>query len=153
MGVNLQITAIICAPLERVYALSVDIDRASEWLPADVKTEKLTEGPIRVGTRYRETRPILGRSDTGVYEVTILDPPKRSEVFTDGTRGSAGRGLFRFRLEYEPVTENSTRVTLSGSVTGLGCLGVIAAPLVRRIMRRNMVADLAGLKAWIERQR
>jgi uncharacterized protein YndB with AHSA1/START domain len=64
---QLEIREVIRAPLERVYALSTDIDRAREWLPSEVLTEKLTDGPLRVGTRYRETRPIRGRLDTPIY--------------------------------------------------------------------------------------
>jgi carbon monoxide dehydrogenase subunit G len=144
--VHLEIREVVRAPLERVYALSTDIDRAREWLPPQVRTEKLGEGPLRVGTRYRETRPILGRLDTQVYEVTVLDPQRRSEVLADGRQGR-----FRFRLDYEAIDASTTRLTLSGEATGLGCLGVLAAPLVRRVMRHNMAIDLAGLKSWIER--
>ena len=143
-GVRLEIREVIQAPLERVWALSTDIDRAGEWLPKEVVVEKLTEGPARLGSRYKETRPVLGRRDIRVYEITILDAPRRSEVF-------AAEGGFRFRLDYEAVDASTTRVTMSGTVTGLGCLGVIAAPLIRRVMRKNMAVDLAGLKAWIER--
>jgi len=52
---ELRITETIHAPLERVFSLTNDIDRAMEWLPAGVRIEKLTEGPVRVGSRYRET--------------------------------------------------------------------------------------------------
>ena len=141
---KLEIHDVVRAPIERVYALSTDIDRAGEWLPKDVVVEKLTDGPARVGTRYRETRPVLGRRDVRVYEITILDAPRRSEVF-------AAEGGFRFRLDYEALDASTTRLTMTGTVTGLGCLGVLAAPLVRRVMRKNMALDLAGLKAWIER--
>ncbi|HEX7898034.1 MAG TPA: SRPBCC family protein [Planctomycetota bacterium] len=140
---KVEIGDVIRAPLERVWALSTDIDRAGEWLPKHVVVEKLTEGPARVGSRYRESRPILGRRDVRVYEITILDAPRRSEVF-------AAEGGFRFRVDYE-ARGASTAVTMSGDVTVLGCLGVVAAPLVRHVMRRNMAVDLAGLKAWIER--
>lgn len=137
--------AVVRAPLERVFALSTDIDRSREWLPKDVVTEKLTEGPARVGSRYRETRPVLGRLDSRVYEITVLDVPRRAEVL------SSGGGEFRFRMDYEALDASTTRVTMTGSVEGLGCLGVVAAPLIRHVMRKNMDVDLAGLKAWIER--
>ncbi len=147
-----RFTETIKAPLEKVFALANDIDRAMEWLPAGIRIEKLTEGPLRAGTRYRETRKVLGRFDTEIYEVTVYDPPHRSEVFADGRQGTAGRGEFRFRIDFAPEGSGATRVTLSGSVSRLGCLGLVMYPVIRGILRRHSVADLAGLKAWIERQ-
>jgi len=150
--VEIRLTETIRAPIERVFALTNDIDRAEEWLPAGVKIEKLTDGPTRAGSRYRETRKVLGRLDTEIYEITVCDPPNRSEAVADGTKGTAGRGLFRFRIEFSPAGPHATRVDLTGTVTRMGCLGVIAYPLIRSVLRGHSAADLAGLKAWIERQ-
>ena len=149
---DFQLTETIHAPLDRVFSLANDIDRAMEWLPRGVRIEKLTEGPVRVGTRYRETRRILGRDDTEIYEVTAYDPPHRSEVGADGSKGTAGRGLFRFQIDFAAAGPEATRVVLSGSATRLGCVGIVLYPVVRGIMKKHIVADLAGLKAWIEKQ-
>lgn len=149
---NFTFTETIHAPLDRVFALANDIDRAMEWLPAGVRIERLTEGPVRVGTRYRETRRILGRDDSEIYEVTAYDPPHRSEVRADGSQGTAGRGIFRFRIDFASAGAKETRVVLNGSATGLGCLGIVLYPVVRGIMKKHIIADLSGLKAWIEKQ-
>ena len=149
---DFRLTETIQAPLDRVFALANDIDRAMEWLPGGVRIEKLTEGPVRLGTRYRETRRILGRDDTEIYEVTAYDPPNRSEVSADGSQGTAGRGLFRFQIEFAAAGPNATRIVLHGSATRLGCVGVVFYPVVRGIMKKHIVADLAGLKHWIERK-
>lgn len=149
---HFTITETIKAPLERAFALTNDIDRAMEWLPAGVRIEKLTDGPTRLGSRYRETRRILGRDDTEIYEITVYDPPNRSEVFADGRQGSAGRGEFRFRIVFEAAGPDATRVTLTASATRLGCAGVLLYPVVRSILKKHTIADVAGLKSWIERQ-
>ena len=149
---NFTFTETIQAPLDRVFALANNIDRSMEWLPKGVRIENLTPGPVRLGSRYRETRRILGRDDTEFYEVTAYDPPRLSEVTSDGTQGTAGRGLFRFRIEFSSAGPDATRVALHGSATRLGCLGVVMYPVVRGIMKKHIVADLSGLKAWIEKQ-
>jgi carbon monoxide dehydrogenase subunit G len=147
-----RFTELLHVPLERAFALTNDLDRAMEWLPAGVRIEKLTPGPTRLGSRYRETRRILGRDDTEIYEVTIYDPPHRSEVCADGTKGTAGRGEFRFRVDFAAAGPSATTVTLVATATRLGCGGLLLYPVVRGIMRRHSVADLAGLKAWIEKE-
>ena len=144
---QIALQAVVRAPLEQVYARSIDFDRVAEWVPPGVRVERLTDGPLRVGFRYRETRPILGRLDTQVYGVTVLDPLRRSEVVADSPRGR-----FRLCLDYEAVDAATTRLTLVGEASGLGCLGILAAPLVRHVLRKNMTADLEGLKSWIERK-
>ena len=149
---EIRIIETIHAPVEKVFALTNDIDRAMEWLPNGVRIEKLTEGPLRLGTRYRETRRILGREDVEIYEVTALDPPRRSEIQADGTQGTAGRGRFRFSVEFEAAGDSATRVALIGSATQLGCLGVVMYPVIRGILKRHSIDDLAALKSWIERQ-
>ena len=147
-----HLTEFIKAPRDKVFALTNDLDRVMEWLPAGVLIEKLTPGPLRVGTRYRETRRILGRDDTEIYEVTVHDPPNRSEIVADGRQGTAGRGEFRFRVDFSEAGPEATKVTLTSSASRLGCVGVILYPVIRGIIRKHTVADLAGLKSWIERQ-
>ena len=134
------------------FALTNDIDRAMEWLPPGIHIEKLTPGPTRAGSRYRETRKILGRVDTEIYEVTVHDAPKRSEVCADGAKGTAGRGLFRFRIDFFAAGPDATRIELTASATRLGCVGVVLYPVIRGILKRHTIADIAGLKSWIERQ-
>lgn len=147
-----SVSSTINAPMEKVFALVADIDRAGEWMPADARVERLTEGPLRVGSRYRETRPVMGRIDTEEYEITVFDPPNLIEVYADGRKGTAGRGEFRIQIFLDREGPGATKVTMYGFVTRMGCLGVIAYPLIRGIMRKHLVADLAAVKAWIERQ-
>ena len=142
---RLEISDVVKAPVARVFELATDIDRAREWLPPDVRTVKLTDGPTRVGSRYRETRKILGRDDTQVYEITLLDAPKRAEVCANGKQGE-----FRFRLDFEPVDDHTTRLIMSGTTARMGCIGFFFAPIIRHVMRKDMAGDLAALKRWIE---
>lgn len=63
-------------PVDEVFAYLSDPDRLHEWQgTTDVRV--LTDGPVGVGTRIRETREILGRKLTQTVEVTDHDPPRR----------------------------------------------------------------------------
>jgi len=147
-----RISGSISAPMGKVFALITDIDRAREWMPPDATVQRLTEGPLRVGTRYRETRTVMGKPDTEEYEVTAFDPPNMVEVYADGTKGTAGRGGFRIQVFLDHQPNGATKVTMKGFVSRMGCLGVIAYPVIRGIMRKHLLADFAAVKAWIERQ-
>jgi len=65
-------------PPEVVFAVLTDIGRLPEWQASAVSAE--AEGPVREGTRIRETRRLLGREYRVVHEVTAFDPPHRFDV-------------------------------------------------------------------------
>lgn len=66
----------IAAPPERVFEIVTDLRNAPTRVKAITKLEVLTPGPIRKGTRFRETRTLFGRDATEEMEVTVLDPPR-----------------------------------------------------------------------------
>ena len=53
-------------PPDRVFAALTDLARGAEWRPGFLGIERLTEGDFGVGTEWRETRKVFGR--------TALDP-------------------------------------------------------------------------------
>ena len=61
---------------EEVFALATDFGKAAEVIRAVEKVELLTDGPIGVGTRFLETRTILGHATTQEIEVTAFEPPR-----------------------------------------------------------------------------
>jgi uncharacterized protein YndB with AHSA1/START domain len=64
------------APPERVFALASNFPHAAEHVSGIARVEMLTEGPVGVGTRFRETRVMFGREATEEMEVTAFDPPR-----------------------------------------------------------------------------
>lgn len=147
-----SISGSINAPIEKVFALIADIDRAREWMPSDATVQRITDGPLRVGSRYRETRPVMGKMDTEEYEITAFDPPNLIEVYADGAKGTAGRGGFRIQIFFDRQGPGATQVKMKGFVSRMGCLGIIAYPVIRGIMRKHLKADFAAVKSWIEKQ-
>ncbi|MEM1329374.1 MAG: SRPBCC family protein [Planctomycetota bacterium] len=71
------------APVDRVFAMSCDFENAVNVIEAIKKVEMLTDGPVRVGTRFRETRVMFGRETTEEMEVTALTPGKSYEISAD----------------------------------------------------------------------
>jgi hypothetical protein len=49
------------------------------WNYAIVETKKVSPGPVRVGTTYRQTRSAPSRSEEA-FEVTVFEPTSRLEI-------------------------------------------------------------------------
>ena len=67
----------IAAPPDVVFATMADIARWPEFIGGIERVELLTDGPVRVGTRFRETRTMFGRSASEEMTVAELAPPHR----------------------------------------------------------------------------
>ena len=71
----IRVTKHISAPRERVFQLATDFGRLAEFIDGIDKSESLTEGPVRVGSRFRETRIMFGKEATEEMEITAFDEP------------------------------------------------------------------------------
>ena len=68
-----------------VAKIMFDPDCEDQWCGNLVKAEKLTEGPIGVGTRVRHGAEILGLTVPFVTEVTAFEPDRRMDMkFVEG---------------------------------------------------------------------
>ena len=77
------------APLDKVFSAATDIPRWPERIRGIEKVELLTDGPMALGTRFRQTRTFLNRQATEEMEVTAFDPPNAYAVGTKNlSRGS-----------------------------------------------------------------
>ena len=72
----ITVVKIIDAPLDRVFEVFTDLPGTPGRISAITKLEVLTDGPIGVGTRWRETRVMFGREATETMEITAIDPPR-----------------------------------------------------------------------------
>lgn len=61
---NLVIEKIINAPIERVYEHLIDLEHWPENIEGITNVEKHTEGPVRDGTEFSETRVMFGKPHT-----------------------------------------------------------------------------------------
>ncbi|MEK4909637.1 SRPBCC family protein [Niallia sp. FSL M8-0099] len=66
-------SVIICEPIEEVFAYFADMANASEYMNKVVSTEKLTNEPIGVGTKYKEIRNVRGNTVSTEIEYLTFD--------------------------------------------------------------------------------
>jgi carbon monoxide dehydrogenase subunit G len=151
MAVKFSSTMEIAAPPDSVFDAFVEIERAGEWMPNVARIDRLDDGPMRVGSEWRETRTMMRREATEQFEVTELLRPTRFGLRVDGRKGSMGRGEFRFLYVLEP-TEKGTRLTLEGEVEMPGLFFKLFAKLLVLPFRKGCESDLKALARHLERQ-
>ena len=61
----------IAAPIERVWALTLDVESWPKHTPTITRIERLDLGPIAVGSAARITQPALGER---IWTVTTIEP-------------------------------------------------------------------------------
>ena len=144
MAIQQEHTVVIERPIEEVFAFVTDPDNVSLWQSTSLATEKTSEGPVGVGTTFRDTSKFLGRRIESDYEVTENEPPNRQCMrITSGPIPGSGCYLL------EPTDGGSTRFTQNFEAD-VGGFFRLAEPLVGRAIRRQMEADMATLKDLLE---
>ena len=66
----ITVTDILAAPVEDVFKAFTDLEHQAGRVSGIKGIEVLTTGGFRLGTRWRETREVLGRTDDAEMEVT-----------------------------------------------------------------------------------
>ena len=61
---DITVSTHVYAPLERVFEVYTQIDKAAERIPGITDLEVLSEGPFGEGTRWRETRVMFKKKAT-----------------------------------------------------------------------------------------
>jgi carbon monoxide dehydrogenase subunit G len=103
----------INAPVEKVWALIDKLEEWHQWMPSIKKIEKVSEGPLTVGSQLSVTAKVSRLTVNLLMTITEF-VPQRSVVM----QGKAlGTNLIRF-YTFEPVN-GKTKVTIGGEVSGL----------------------------------
>jgi len=111
----------INAPVKRTWALIDRLEEWPRWMPSIKKIERVSKGPLAVGSQLAVTAKVSGFMVPLLMTITEL-VPERTVVM----KGKAlGTNLTRF-YNLEPVN-GRTKVTIGGDVSGalawLACRG------------------------------
>ncbi len=137
----------IARPPAEVFAYATDLRNATDWIPELTKVELVTEGPIRPGSRFRETRRVKGREHSAIIEVTEHQPHGPPLRHAGTSRVAGVEATYRYTFNPE---RDGTRVDLAASVRALGFFGRFLVGMVARAME-NMDGDqLERLKVAVE---
>jgi uncharacterized protein YndB with AHSA1/START domain len=134
---------LINRPVEMVFDYVADQRNELAYNPRMVRSEKITEGPIGVGTRFRATARSGRRAMEMLIEITEYDRPRRL-----GSRTTMSSVDVNGGLTFEPA-DGETRMSWSWEVSPHGPLRLLA-PFVARLGRRQEQTIWTGLKARVE---
>ncbi len=130
-------------PPEEVFAFAANLENLPRWLPQIRQVEKLTDGPIRPGTVFRETRQFGRRTAQADIEIVVHEPPLRHSA-----RGRFPGGEAVYHYTFTP-DEGGTRVEMVADVRG-GWGSVLLIPLLVRTMQQQDGDQLERLKMAME---
>ncbi len=144
----IAISTQVNAPVDRVFDLFSDLRNAPGRIKAIKKLEVLTDGPIRKGTRFRETRIMFNKEDTVEMEVTEFEPGRS---YTIG--GNSCGCEFAWTLRFAP-SGSATNVEMEMRTRAVSLFAKIMSPLSKLMMgpmmKKCMEQDMADLRAIAE---
>jgi len=91
---QIEVSESVARPPAQVFAAASDFAHAASRISGILRVEMLTEGPVGVGTRFRETRKMFGKEASEVMTVAEFEPPRRY-VLTAESHGCRYRSEIR----------------------------------------------------------
>jgi carbon monoxide dehydrogenase subunit G len=76
-------------PIEAAFAYVADFANSQEWDPGVATAERIDDGPVGVGARYRLGVHLGGRVAPMEYEISVFEPPHRVVLLGSGSGVSA----------------------------------------------------------------
>ena len=144
---TIAVSTRIEAPLTRVFDRFTDLDRAAEYVSGIVAVERFTDPPFGIGSRWRETRRVLGHLDSAEMEVTQFS---RYRGFTISHQKAGLRIDTAFSFE---AAGTGTLVAVEFSLDGSQVPAALLTPLnwvIAGKVRHVLHEDLSDLKAGLE---
>lgn len=142
----------IAAPPAVVWEVLTDLDQAQRRLSQVTDLQVISDGPYAVGTRWRETRRMMGASDTQELVVVENDPLRRTV-----TAAVDASTTYRTTMLLESLDESAATlltVTFTASVddpTRLQRLALsVVGPLGLKLTERSIRVELDDIAAAAE---
>ena len=137
-----EATIHINRPVEQVFTFLADTKNLRSWQSGLVENEQLTEGPLRVGSRFREVRRTGPRNSEIQAEITVFEPNKR---FATKTLTKP-----QVTVSYTFDEENGgTRITYKFVMITSGFMRLLER-LIAGSMKKNTDSDFEKLKRILE---
>jgi carbon monoxide dehydrogenase subunit G len=131
-------------PPEAVFPWLLEEDRVPRWTGNLQAYEKLDDGPLRVGSRVRQTIELSGSRVSVEIEVVRYEPPRAAEA-QFATNGVQVVNVY----ELEPAGAG-TRLTQSMDAKAKSLGARMLVPVVQPRLERKLTEDLERLRALLD---
>lgn len=143
MAVGYETSVDVDAPVERAWAVMIDLERMPEWTASIKRVRRVRGDGAAIGSRYRVEQPKLPPATWTITDLDGEGVERRSFTWASGAPG------FRSVATHSVAARTGgSRVTLDIRTSGI--LGRLFWPLMAGITRRYVDMEAAGLKAAAE---
>jgi hypothetical protein len=132
---------------EVAFDTLADFTTTAEWDPGIAVAERLDDGPIRLGSRYKVGSKMGPVTIPLVYEITHYERPERIVL---STSGPFHRGEDDVRFAAAP--DGGSAVTWNAMFSVRGPIGRLLEPALAVGFRRVGRAAIAGLERFLREQ-
>lgn len=144
MSIRFEVKRTAKLPREKVYEGLIDLDEAKNWMQGFVGIQRLDDGPMKVGSQWKETRKMFGKEASEHFEVIDLNESKKVVLRCDGTKGTTGKGEFVFTYTLTSFYDH-TEITLDGEINGLTGLTKLFGKMMAGSFKKACTKDLDAL--------
>jgi uncharacterized membrane protein len=130
-------------PPQEVFDFVTNLSNDSKWQSSIASVEKVSDGPIGVGSTWRYVTKFLGRKNETEIQMTSYKPPHQSSV-----KAVSGPIPFENTHKFQKQ-DGGTLLTFIGQAE-IGGFFKMAEGLVGKQMEKQMDADGAALKRLLE---
>lgn len=145
---TVTVTSQIDAPVEKTFATFTDLEHASQHVSGIRALQLLTPGVFGLGTRWLETREVMGRLDSAEMEVTAFERNKTYTI-THHKAGAKVDTVFAFQ-----PSGSGTKVSIEFALENQGLPPGLLTPVNWAIagkVREVLGHDLADMKRTVEK--
>ena len=132
-------------PLEEVFRFIANPENEPKWRAGLTASEVTSEGPVEAGSTGRRVQSFLGREMENDWAVTELTPNRKIAVKSTSSLTSYSSAYY-----FEPAGDG-TKLTMEADAE-TGDFFKIPDPIVTRMARRQLEADMTALKTLLEKR-
>lgn len=150
LSINFEVKRTTHVTKQKVFDGLLDLEAANHWMQGLVGIERLDDGPMQVGSQWKESRKMFGHVATEHFEVIELYEPDKIVLRVDGTKGTTGKGEYIFTY-LVTSTNKLTEITLNGEIKGLTGITKLFGKLMAGTFKKASAKDLDALIAFLEK--
>ncbi|HWO77065.1 MAG TPA: SRPBCC family protein [Bacillus sp. (in: firmicutes)] len=131
-------------PLKEVFAAVSNAENGPHFFDNVEKVEKITDGPIQIGTKYKETKQIRSYKAEAILEVADYVTNKQYKV------KSEPNGLIVWNEYTFTPTEQGTKIEFKMKIQTKGIRNLLTRPIIVNILKKENETHLSNIKKFLE---